>query len=125
MAKKVRFPKVEACRTFVDVRRLLSQVRWQSPEYEALMFRWRMLCRVEIGRVQANAKILWASQDRTSIVEQWRQLYEKCPSGSVEEVMVYGMWQGWMPHDPDLYAYRERALRDAHITNVVCCFLGI
>lgn len=117
MRKKVSYPQVEACGTFTDVRRLLSQVRWKSPEYKALMLRWREICRVEIRKLKAFT-------DGCPVNEacaRWKSLFEQCPSGSLEETVAYGLWQVSAPQDSDLQNHRVWAWGNA---NQACMILG-
>ncbi len=107
MAKKDRFPRVTACNSFFGVSRLLSQVRWKSPEYQALISRWRLLCRLEIFKIHG-------APNRSALAEPWRELYSKCPLGSDEEKIALGLWQQYMPHDPDLVKYRRRVVRKGY-----------
>ena len=121
MAKKVGFPRVLACNTLVDIRHLLSQVRWRSAEYHALMRRWRELCRLKIVQLNRYQPIPWGPVDLISLDPSnkvmmgkvWRDLYENCPSGSPEEEIALGLWQGYMAHDPDLAKYRQRVFVNA------------
>lgn len=121
MAKKMQFPRVAACATFVDVRRLLSKVRWKSAEYKALMLRWRVLCQLKIAQLKNCQPIPWGHADfvcldsssKVRIGKVWQDLYENCPSGSPEEEISLGLWQGCMTHDPDLAEYRQRAFINA------------
>jgi|SRR3989338_5023051 len=107
MAKKGLFPRVEACVSFVDVRRLLSQVRWCSPEYRTLMNQWRFICRTEIFKIHG-------APNRSAHAELWCELYAQCPSGSPEEKVALGLWQERMPRDPDLEKYRRRIICEGH-----------
>lgn len=105
MAKKTQFPRVAACATLVDVRRLLSQVLWKSAEYRALMNRWRLLCRSEIFKIHG-------APNRSGLAEPWRELYSRCPSGSPEERVALALWQERMPHERHLVKYRRRVVRE-------------
>ena len=101
MSKKVSFPQVEVCGTFVQVRHLLSKVRWKSPEYKALMLRWQEICRTKIREIQCLV------EDPPSVLcLKFRRLYQQCPSGSPEEAVAYGYWQAYEPYDPELRSYR-------------------
>ena len=116
MAKKIKFPRVAACTTFTDVRCLLSQIRWKSPEYWALMRRWRVLCQVEIRRLLTygiSAVGRYSIAASNQVVEAWRKLQENSPSGSPEETVAIGLWQNWMPPVPFLELYRRRVCRKA------------
>ncbi|KKU67950.1 MAG: hypothetical protein UX89_C0010G0029 [Parcubacteria group bacterium GW2011_GWA2_47_16] len=111
MAKKVSFPRVEECETIFDLRLLLSQVRWRSPEYRALMSRWRRLCFEQMLKLELNpgfSSLLEGGKARV-----WRKVYELCPSGSPEEAIALGAWQGLMSYDADLVSYRQRVCSQA------------
>src|SRR3989338_11295314 len=108
MAKNSRFPRVEACTTLVDIRHLLSRVRWKSPEYRALILRWRELCRIEMDQLaQPGIQLVMIIKKQGGLTEALRELYQNCPSGSLEEVFAYGAWQSRMPFDGGLVAHRK------------------
>lgn len=109
MAKKAVFPRVVACENIVDIRHLLSKVRWRSAEYNALINHWRALCREEIDFIKLRTAFMSAAD----IADTWRKLYEDCPSGSLEEFITLGLWQHWMPNDGQLMRYRQRVILEA------------
>ena len=109
MAKKAEFPRVQSCKSFFDIRVLLAQVRYKSPEYRALMLHWRRLCMDQIWTLAACCP----SKLPKNIVEVRRKLYENCPSGSVEETIALNAWQKYMPYHPALAGYRERIFTQA------------
>ncbi|MSU55086.1 MAG: hypothetical protein EXS46_00925 [Candidatus Taylorbacteria bacterium] len=107
MRKKVSFPRVEECGTFVEVRHLLSKVRWKSQEYKALMLRWREICRTKIREIQVSF------DPPSKLCPVLRELYGQCPCGSAEELVTYGFWQACQPHDSELKLYRARIIKEA------------
>lgn len=109
MIKKVGFPRVTACKTIIDVRHLLSKVRWKSAEYRVLMLRWRELCR-DMALVLITGRRFRTSKQNAEV---WRKLYDSCPAGSSEETVALGIWQSCMPHDEGLGAYRQRVISEA------------
>lgn len=109
--RKCKFPRVEACADYSGVRMLLGSVRGKSAEYEALMLRWREICR---------ARIWWHLKHKVSSEEEhrhadeiWRGIYQQCPSGSLEETVAVGVWQSLMPYDESLADYRFRVRSEA------------
>jgi len=104
MAREAKFPRVEACATFIDIRHLLGNVRWQSAEYQALLEHWRELCRFNFMLLQRSGQ---------ASARDWHDLYMQCPSGSPEQKVAEALWQSSMPRDPELATYRRRLMSDA------------
>lgn len=86
MSKKVEFLNPSTREAFWSVRTALARVPWKSREYGELMDYWRMLCRVQILKISHSPEL---DTDPAA----WRELYERCPSGSLEERVALGEWQ--------------------------------